>query len=160
MKQVDIFLEFPCFVSDPVNTDNLISVIGINSSFIYLFKGFLRDSFFCSPQHLQHASSTLKSEVSAQAPAIQSVFQLSGRRKVWRLAWKVKVKMLVTQSCPTLCDPMDCRPPGSSVHVILQARILEWFAISFSRVSSHPRHWTWVCHIASRFFITEPPGKP
>ena len=37
------------------------------------------------------------------------------------------------QSCPTLCDPMDCSPPGSSVHGILQARILEWVAISFSR---------------------------
>ena len=42
----------------------------------------------------------------------------------------------VTQSCPTLCDPMDCSPPGSSVHGILQARILEWVAISFSRGSS------------------------
>ena len=40
---------------------------------------------------------------------------------------------LVTQSCPTLCDPMDCSPPGSSVHGILQARILEWVPIPFSR---------------------------
>ena len=40
---------------------------------------------------------------------------------------------LVTQSCPTLCDPMDCSPPSSSVHGILQARILEWVAISFSK---------------------------
>ena len=39
--------------------------------------------------------------------------------------------VLVTQSCPTLCNPMDCSPPGSSVHGILQARILEWAAISF-----------------------------
>ena len=39
----------------------------------------------------------------------------------------------VAQSCLTLCDPMDCSPPGSSVHGILQARILEWVAISFSR---------------------------
>ena len=44
--------------------------------------------------------------------------------------------VLVAQSCPTLCDPMDCSPPGSSVHGILQARILEWVAISFSRGSS------------------------
>ena len=43
-----------------------------------------------------------------------------------------------TQSCPTLCDPMDCRLPGSSVHGIFQARILEWVAISFSRGSSRP----------------------
>ena len=40
---------------------------------------------------------------------------------------------MYAQSCPTLCDPMDCSPPGSSVHGILQARILEWAAISFSR---------------------------
>ena len=43
------------------------------------------------------------------------------------------------QSCPTLCDTMDGRPPGSSVHRILQARILEWVAISFSRGSSRPK---------------------
>ena len=41
--------------------------------------------------------------------------------------------MLVTQLCLTLCDPMDCTLPGSCVHGILQARILEWIAISFSR---------------------------
>ena len=45
--------------------------------------------------------------------------------------WAVKV--LVAQSCPTLYDPMGCSPPGSSVHVILQARRLEWVAIPFSR---------------------------
>ena len=43
------------------------------------------------------------------------------------------------QSCPTLCDPMDCSLPGSSVHRILQARILEWVAISYYRGSSQPR---------------------
>ena len=46
------------------------------------------------------------------------------------------VKVLVAQSCPTLCDPMDCSPSVSSVHGILQARILEWVAIPFSRGSS------------------------
>ena len=60
--------------------------------------------------------------------------------------------VLVAQSCPTLCDPMDCSPPGSSVHGILQARILEWTAISFSRGSSQPRDQTWVSCIAGRFF--------
>ena len=45
----------------------------------------------------------------------------------------------VTQSCPTLCDPMDCSLPGSSVHGIFQARVLKWVAISFSRGSSQPR---------------------
>jgi len=56
----------------------------------------------------------------------------------WPLV-KAKVKVLVTQSCSTLCDPMDCGPPGSSVHGILQARILEWVAILFSRGPSRPR---------------------
>ena len=46
------------------------------------------------------------------------------------------------QSCVTLCDHMDCSPPGSSVHGILQASILEWVAMPFSRGSSWPRDWT------------------
>ena len=50
--------------------------------------------------------------------------------------------MLITQSCPTLCDPMNCSPPGSSVHGILQVRILEQVAIPFSRGSSQPRDQT------------------
>ena len=58
----------------------------------------------------------------------------------------------VSQSCLTICDPMDCSPSGSSVHGILQVRILEWVAISFSRGSSQPRDWTQVSHIAGRFF--------
>ena len=49
---------------------------------------------------------------------------------------KVEVKVLVAQLCLTLCDPMDCSPPGSSVHGILQARILEWIATLFSMGSS------------------------
>ena len=58
----------------------------------------------------------------------------------------------VTQSRPTLCDPMDCSLPGSSVHGILQARILEWVAFPFSRGSSQPRDQTQVSHIVGRFF--------
>ena len=51
----------------------------------------------------------------------------------------LKVKVLVTQSCQTLCHHVDCSPPGSPVHEILQARILEWVAIPFSRQPSCPR---------------------
>ena len=50
-----------------------------------------------------------------------------------------QVKVLVTQSCLTLRDPMNCSPPDFSVHKILQARVLEWVAIPFSRGSSQPR---------------------
>ena len=65
---------------------------------------------------------------------------------------KWKVRVLVTQSCPTLCDPMNCSPPGSSVHGILQARILKWVAVPFSRGSSWPRDRNWVSYTAGRFF--------
>ena len=58
----------------------------------------------------------------------------------------------VAQSCPTLCDPMDCSLPGSSVHGIFQARVLEWVAISFSKRSSQPRDGTRVSRIAGRRF--------
>ena len=69
------------------------------------------------------------------------------------------------QSCPTLCDPMDYSPPGSSVYGIFQARMLEWVAISYSRGSSQPKDRTYVSCIASsafagRFFITELLGNP
>ena len=71
---------------------------------------------------------------------------------------------LVTKSCLTLCNPRDCSPLGSSVHGILQARILEWIAISFSRGSSHPRDWTRVSctgrHWQADSLPAEPPGKP
>ena len=54
----------------------------------------------------------------------------------------MKVKSEVAQSCPTLSNPMDCSLPGSSIHGIFQARVLEWVAISFSRGSSQPRDQT------------------
>ena len=60
----------------------------------------------------------------------------------------------VAQLCLTLCDPMDCSPPGSSVHGILQARILEWVAMPSSRGSSQPRDRTQVSHIAGRLFTS------
>ena len=62
--------------------------------------------------------------------------------------------MLVTQSCSTLCDPIDYSPPGSSVYGILQARILEWIAIPFSRGSSWSRDRNQIYHIVGRFFTT------
>ena len=60
----------------------------------------------------------------------------------WSLTSRVCVCVCaVDQSCLSLCDSVDCSPPGSSVHGIFQARILEWVAISFSRGSSWPRDW-------------------
>ena len=65
----------------------------------------------------------------------------------------------VAQSCPTLCDHTDCSPPGSSVHGVLQARILEWVAMPSSRGYSQPRDWTQVSYIAGRFFINWATGQ-
>ena len=59
---------------------------------------------------------------------------------------------LVSKSCQTLCNPVDCSPPGSSVRGILQTRMLEWVAILFSRASSRSRDWTQISCIAGRFF--------
>ena len=71
---------------------------------------------------------------------------------------------MCAQPCLTLCNPMDCSLPDSSVRGILQARILEWVATSFSRGPSQPRDWTrvsCVSCIGGRFFIPlEPSGKP
>ena len=67
------------------------------------------------------------------------------------------------QLCPTLCNLVDCNPPGSSVHRILQARIMEWVAIPSAGGSYQPRAWTCVSYgscTADGFFTAEPPGKP
>ena len=78
----------------------------------------------------------------------------------WKLVFVIQqqltdtlaLKVLVSQSCLTLGNPVDCSPPGSSAHGILQARILEWAAIFFSRISSQPRDQTQVSCIAGRLF--------
>ena len=74
----------------------------------------------------------------------------------WSLAWRIlSITFLVgevAQLCLTLCTPMDCSLPGSSVHGIFQARVMEWIAISFSRGSSWPRNQTRVSRIVGRHF--------
>ena len=65
--------------------------------------------------------------------------------------------VLVNQWCPTLRDPMECSPPGSSIHGIFQARMLEWIAIPFSKGSSPSRDWIQVSQIAGDSLHSEPP---
>ena len=100
---------------------------------------------------------------AAWRAAVHGVAKSQTRRSDWtKLNWSIhivvskiyltEVSVLVAPSCPILCDPLDCSPPGSSVHGILQARILEWVAISFYRGSSRPRDSVWVSCIARRFF--------
>ena len=79
---------------------------------------------------------------------------------IFIFVWLASVRIIISESesesevaqwCPILCNPMDCSLPGSSVHGIFQARILEWVAISFSRGSGEgPRDWTWVFHVVGR----------
>ena len=81
---------------------------------------------------------------------IKTVNLIAGSIKSSRVC--VCVKVWKSQSCLTLYDPMDCSLPGSSIHGIFQARVLEWIAISFSRGSSRPSNQTRVSHIAGRLF--------
>ena len=71
---------------------------------------------------------------------------------------KVKSESEVAQSCPSLCDPMDCSPPGSSIHGIFQAKVLEWGAIAFSNngiLLNHKKEWnTWTSLAAPWIGIT------
>ena len=89
----------------------------------------------------------------------KSAYQMvwEGKTEFHFRLWKCELK--VAQSCPTLSDPVDYSPPGSSVHGILQARILDWVAIPFSRGSSWPRDWTWVSCIAGIVFIIWATGE-
>ena len=69
------------------------------------------------------------------------------------------MKVLVAQLCPTLCKPMDCRLPGSSVRGILQARVLEWLALPVSRGSSQPGIKLRSPALQADSLLSEPPGK-
>ena len=69
-------------------------------------------------------------------------------------------RVILAKSCPTLCNPMDCSPPGSSVHGIFQARILEWVAIPFFRISSLPRDRTCISYMQACSFSLGPPRSP
>ena len=88
---------------------------------------------------------------------LQQVLNRQGRNKDQSEVWKVKA--LIAQSCLTLCDAMDCSPPGFSVHGILQARMLERVAIPFSRRSSWCRDGTRYPALQADFLPCEPPSK-
>ena len=68
-------------------------------------------------------------------------------RLIFFVWFNVECVCSVGQSCRTLCNSMDCSPPDPSVHVIFQARILEWVAMFSSRESSHPEDWTCLLHL-------------
>ena len=114
--------------------------------------------YLCSPLHALLSGASNDAHFS---PAQMFCFDL-----LWdlRISHGVCVFMcvcvLVAQSCPTLWDPMDYSLPGSPVHGILQARILDWVAMPFSRGSSWPRDQTWVSWTTGRFFTVWATRKP
>ena len=89
---------------------------------------------------------------------------------IWGRLWIIKDTYICVHECLLsrfshipLCNSMNCSPPGSSVHGILQARIQEWAAVPSSRRSLRPMDWShdsWASFIADGFFTTELPGKP
>ena len=129
-QSIQVFLYWPCLL--PVPTDIHVELL-------------LTTSRFAHTCHLSERHS--QTHTSVQNSTLHSIHHI---------LFPLKVKELVTQSCPTLCDPGNCSPPGSSVHGILQARMPEWVAMSFSKGSSQPREWTWVSCIAGTFFTSLP----
>ena len=77
----------------------------------------------------------------------------------WHLSASSVATCFVTQSCPILCNPMDCSPPGSSAHGILQAQILEWVAISFSRDLPNPGIEPKSPALQADYLPSKPPGR-
>ena len=104
----------------------------------------LASIYLLSRNSLLKISDTVEEIINSGVTAIKSYLAT--------LSFESESECEVSQSCPTLCDDMDCSLPGSSVHGIFQARILEWVAISFSRGSSPPRDRTWVSHIVGKHF--------
>ena len=94
---------------------------------------------------LEHFSNKMQSVLDQDEHPLLFTWGMNHLALTWAI-W------IIAPLCLTLCNPMDCSPPGSSVYGILQARILEWVTISSSRGSSQPRDWTWVSCIAGRFF--------
>ena len=116
------------------------TVGGLQSSFIY---SHLENAFFC------HSDLSIYA-IFCNSPKSLSIIILIITSKSQLLY--LSCVCVCAQSCLPLCDPMDYSPPGSSVHGIFQARILEWVAISYSRGSSRRRDQT--CVLACRFFTT------
>ena len=103
-------------------------------------------------------------------PVLRGVSAAKGKQGSRTVSWKDpmadagRVCAESLQACPTLCDPVDCSPPGSSVHGMLQARILDWVAISSSRGSSEPKNRTCISCVSciSRWVLYHEPllGNP
>ena len=105
--------------------------------------------------HPNCQSSTIYNSQDKKQPKCQSTDDWV--KNMW-VKWNIMF-VLVAQLCLTLCNPVDCSPPGSPVHGILQGRIPEWVAIPFPRGSSQSRDWTFGFCIVGRFFTIWVTGK-
>ena len=122
----------------------------ISYPFLFYFCGWSVAPLRSSPDSLPNSS------LCASDSALKQFFNAFGATSVLCVC----VCMLVAQSCLILCNPMDCRPPGSSVHEILQARILEWVGIPFSRDLPDPVIEPRSPASQADSLPAEPPGKP
>ena len=153
------------FQSYGIRTDSVIYLNGFHDkSLLEFFLSFMAKCVSpCMPSLLKaRGCSTLSLSITVLLPSPPSRLPLS---LPTRIAAKItnypRASMYVYMcSVMSLCSLINCSPPDSSVHGILQARILERVAISSSRGSSRPRDGTQVSCIAGRFFTTMPPGKP
>ena len=117
--EIDVFLELSCLFDDPTDVGNLISG---SSAFSKASLNILSNSVrphIRQPSRLPHPWESLSKNTGVGWHVLLQCM-------------KVKSQSEVAQSCPTLSDPMDCSPPGSSIHGIFQARVLEWGAMAFS----------------------------
>ena len=141
--EVDIFLELSCSFYNPMDLGSL------RSSLYYCF---LSSNINISLGVAVGPKSRLWRFNWFSKTLVQLNYWLIRSSQLkYTLIW-TSVLCLVTHWGPTLCDPMDCSLPGSSVHGILQARTLEWVAIPFSRGCSWPRDQTQISCFAGRFF--------
>ena len=107
--------------------------------------------FHLLPEHSPSGSIRGKEPIH-KVPQIFPSWGVAANTRRTTLNGNMSTSVSVAQSYLTVCNPMDCSPPGASVHGMLQARILQWVAIPFSRGSSQPRDWTEVSCTAGEFF--------
>ena len=122
--EIDVFLELSCLFDDPADVAKLIS----------------------------GSSAFSKTSLNIREFTVHVLLKPALENFEHYFTSMCESKVNVVQSCPTLCDPMDCSLPGSSIHGIFQARILEWVAISFSRRYSQPMDRTQVSRVVGRHF--------
>ena len=132
-----------CSYSCPLSWRCYVTISSSAASLSFCLESFLSSRSFPMIQLFTVCVQSIGASTSATATEYSGLIS-------FRIVNEVS-EVKITQLCPTLCDPTDYSPPSSSVQGILQARILKWVAIPFSRGSSHPRVWTWVSCTPGRF---------